>query len=131
MAIGTVRGHGAVLGTLTADIFGVIRVKVQQQPTGPQYPVPLGIGPLRLRQGPGKVSAEHHVKALIREFQVLSVHLPECDSKPQMLRQSGGLFQHGGRQVDPRYPVPQLCHQDGEKARTRAHVQNVQRSVLW
>ena len=79
MAVGAIRGDGAVLGALAADIGGVVCVKVQQKPVPAQHPEPLTVGLFRVRQGPGQVSAEDHIEAALREVRLLGVHLPEVD----------------------------------------------------
>lgn len=131
MAVGAIRGDGAVLGALAADIGGVVCVKVQQKPAPAQHPEPLTVGLFRVRQGPGQVSAEDHIEAALREVRLLGVHLPEVDGKPCLCCLCPALLQHGGGQVNACDPVAHPGKENGKKARAGAHVQNVQRFPFW
>ena len=87
-----VRGNCAVLCAGTADIGGVVRIKIHKDATLFQNPIPLLIGFDRFRQRPGQIAAEYHVKAFILKIQCLSVHFQKINIQVQGFCQRMGFY---------------------------------------
>ena len=75
-------------------------------------------------QVPGEIAGNHHVKAAVRERQILGVHLTEVYFVRQLARVLLRLGQHSGGEVDGGHPVARLREENREEAGTRPHLQN-------
>ena len=101
-----------------------VGVEVQQQPAGSENPRPVAVSLLRVVEIPGHVPGDQHVKAVIREHQLLRVHLEKGDLVREGARVAPGFLQHGGGIVYGGYLIAHSRQDDGEKARPRTHVQH-------
>jgi len=101
-----------------------VGVEVQQQPAGSENPRPVAVGLLRVVEIPGHIPGDQHVKAVIREYQLLRVHLEKGDLVREGARVAPGFLQHGGGIVHRGHLIAHSRQNDGEKARAGAHVQH-------
>ena len=86
---------------------------------------------VRVFEDPGHVPGDDEVEGVVRQRQVLGIHLQERDAfeDPGCGGISARLFQHGLCVIDRHHMVPQHSERNGKKAGSGPDVEDVQRFI--
>lgn len=116
--------QGLIVTVMEEEVM--VGVEDHQLPSGAEHPEPFGICGRRVLQVPDQVPRYHEVEGCVREVEGECVHAPEVGVYPVPAAVGCRLREHGVRCIDAGDPVSAPSENDGEEARSGAHVEDVQ-----
>ena len=84
-----------------------------------------------MRQCPGQVPGNDHVKASVRELRIFCIHDKEFTVCILLLGKNTGIFDHIRCQVDSCHLMSGLRQKDGEESCPASHIKNSKVLTFW
>ena len=111
-------------------IVTVVRIEIQEDPALFQDSGPFPVGFFRMRQRPGQVSGNHHIKGRIRELRLFRIHDKKLRRRFLLLCQLSGMVDHMIRQINSHHLMASCREHQRKKAGASSHIQNLQFSAF-
>ena len=109
----------------------IIRIKIQQHAALFQHTKPLSICMLYVRQCPGQIPGNDHIKCTIRELRILCIHHCKLTLCLLLFCQLLCILDHIRCQIDTCHLMASLCQKNRKKSCSTSHIQDTKLFIFF